>query len=676
MQKSPHGSLLTHEQEPPRAQPGGSGRQENPSGSPPTSEALRWQYSVLLSHARKPHENAPAGTGQPPFALTSTPAAWATHSLSWMIPSQPHTGAKISGQAVGLLRQVPASSAVPQLLRPKSQNSEALQASPAKPPHERPLPPSPSRGPPPLPRSNRQPPSIIASTRNRVIAAIRSNSRAIVRCGNSRAFRGGILRKLSAVCGELEFAILARVRVSIVGALVMCGACSFPDLVRPDGDDDAGPPAEVKITRRDGVLTDDLVAFQDGDGPWTVLAPTGMAYLAKPTGSRFGVMAECHYETAYAYVQLVYRTVEDGTDVVLDGCQRVGPVTHKLTLGITNVPAEDRVVITATSLAQVLFTNADGGAPISLDLELAPEKYDILIASRHTADRRLVRMTRGPTIDLQQDQALNFDMNASAMAVTYPLAVSGGEPTSVTISGTFRIPNRTVQSFYGGVTPNGAYEAPPPSFFRPDELWSLSIRSGDQSVTIRDHTPGAVDVTFPPNVFAVNAASLLEAPYLRPSIDFGTAPPTQLLYRYDFTFQSDDPFRFWTVAMSGRWVGDAGAFTYTLPDFSALPGFDMNLVLAPRTRLYWTAARSDATAVETTDGAITYGANESGILGKYCGDGQKDPEETCDTGGESITCDADCTAPECGDSYVNASANEACDPPDLVTCDAACAVIE
>ncbi|MEM9488883.1 MAG: hypothetical protein AAGC55_07045, partial [Myxococcota bacterium] len=45
-----------------------------------------------------------------------------------------------------------------------------------------------------------------------------------------------------------------------------------------------------------------------------------------------------------------------------------------------------------------------------------------------------------------------------------------------------------------------------------------------------------------------------------------------------------------------------------------------------------------------------------------CGDGVSNQAvETCDDGGESATCDVDCTAAECGDGVLNASADEECD---------------
>ncbi len=44
-----------------------------------------------------------------------------------------------------------------------------------------------------------------------------------------------------------------------------------------------------------------------------------------------------------------------------------------------------------------------------------------------------------------------------------------------------------------------------------------------------------------------------------------------------------------------------------------------------------------------------------------CGNGVPEPGEQCDTGGESATCDVNCTAVACGDGIVNTTAGEQCD---------------
>ncbi|UCC28806.1 MAG: hypothetical protein JSU86_11455 [Phycisphaerales bacterium] len=58
-----------------------------------------------------------------------------------------------------------------------------------------------------------------------------------------------------------------------------------------------------------------------------------------------------------------------------------------------------------------------------------------------------------------------------------------------------------------------------------------------------------------------------------------------------------------------------------------------------------------------------------------CGDEFVELPEECDHGGESMTCDANCTYVVCGDGIVNTTAGEGCDPPDGVTCDGNCQLL-
>jgi hypothetical protein len=63
----------------------------------------------------------------------------------------------------------------------------------------------------------------------------------------------------------------------------------------------------------------------------------------------------------------------------------------------------------------------------------------------------------------------------------------------------------------------------------------------------------------------------------------------------------------------------------------------------------------------------------------FCGDGhvwnRDGGGEACDDGGESASCNADCTAVRCGDGQVNESAGEVCDPGDAaVDCVAECSI--
>ncbi|MBT6488321.1 MAG: IPT/TIG domain-containing protein [Deltaproteobacteria bacterium] len=51
----------------------------------------------------------------------------------------------------------------------------------------------------------------------------------------------------------------------------------------------------------------------------------------------------------------------------------------------------------------------------------------------------------------------------------------------------------------------------------------------------------------------------------------------------------------------------------------------------------------------------------------YCGNGTVEGDEVCDEAGDTSACDSDCTEADCGDGYLNGSADEACDDGNTVT---------
>ena len=56
---------------------------------------------------------------------------------------------------------------------------------------------------------------------------------------------------------------------------------------------------------------------------------------------------------------------------------------------------------------------------------------------------------------------------------------------------------------------------------------------------------------------------------------------------------------------------------------------------------------------------------EQVCLVSLCGDGDVDGPESCDTSGESASCDDDCTLAVCGDLLINPEAGEIFSQPDL-----------
>lgn len=104
-----------------------------------------------------------------------------------------------------------------------------------------------------------------------------------------------------------------------------------------------------------------------------------------------------------------------------------------------------------------------------------------------------------------------------------------------------------------------------------------------------------------------------------------------------------------------------------------MPGF-AQFALRDDDRIDTTIGRYESSSLAASDGQVSTSASVNATIGKYCGDGIVQPSEACDPGaaGETAACNANCTVSTCGDSVVNASAGEECDPPDDVFCGTDC----
>ncbi|MEY4547757.1 MAG: hypothetical protein RL685_3952 [Pseudomonadota bacterium] len=144
-----------------------------------------------------------------------------------------------------------------------------------------------------------------------------------------------------------------------------------------------------------------------------------------------------------------------------------------------------------------------------------------------------------------------------------------------------------------------------------------------------------------------------DATVVQPGADAGTAAcgtnahASAYLSSYDPTNQE------------ANFIGDVGSST-AQPFFFTVPATtDLVLVVSNTT-----TADQCGFAVEVVD-----------LPCQICGDGVLQGEEDCDDGGESATCNSDCTLAACGDSKLNVSADEACDDgPESAGCNVDCSV--
>ena len=132
---------------------------------------------------------------------------------------------------------------------------------------------------------------------------------------------------------------------------------------------------------------------------------------------------------------------------------------------------------------------------------------------------------------------------------------------------------------------------------------------------------------------------------------------------YDFTaLQSGDPLSDATLFADGLSVATALASEGThLFALDVCPGWNCGV----GTIMNATAGGdlSEATPYASNHDVMASIAPEALAYIHYCGDGLIWPNstETCDESGETVACNANCTAGSCGDGFVNLTANEECD---------------
>jgi cysteine-rich repeat protein len=133
--------------------------------------------------------------------------------------------------------------------------------------------------------------------------------------------------------------------------------------------------------------------------------------------------------------------------------------------------------------------------------------------------------------------------------------------------------------------------------------------------------------------------------------------------------------------VEGEWLNEVGEpIWYGKSDGDAAPGAYANWALSQpddyRTAHCLLVDPRGKWDDDRCEGLRQYVCSSRPAVYPSCGDGTRDPGEPCDSRSASQTCDADCTAPHCGDGVVNPAADEECDDgnaEELDACSSQCA---
>lgn len=490
----------------------------------------------------------------------------------------------------------------------------------------------------------------------------------------------------------------ALVSAAIVVGLGGCGSVRDPDQPDGGGPPDAAQPDVVTATvitislHRSFPYVDgdtenaELVAFQDGDSPWQALIGAGGVYTATVSGQRYGVAVGCHYDPdLYTSLDLFHSTITEEPHPRRGACTSTPIERVEVSGTITGIEpgrsASIRLRQALTSLRQ------DG--PYSLSVPKGRTDLFGVLRAGTFSNTEPTKIVRVPAIDLQADQSISVDFrNQGAAPVRFPLTTSTLSADELAyVSFSVRAPTNpgsfSSYALYSSlpVPTTHEYAALPAALRQTGDLYVTSVRAtgsaGSRSSARYVATPGPVTADLPLGLDAPTPA-LLQQPYLRPVFAFSTTEPRLAGQRYFADAYSINEttgvYRDWFVELSPGWIGGQSAIQYTMPDLTAIPGWTPTFALERRLAIGWSVQRSETSADAVTAGYLSETASAAGTIGEYCGDGVPQTGETCDTGGDSPTCDADCTTAVCGDGYLNVEV-EQCDPPDGAVCSATCTAL-
>jgi hypothetical protein len=409
------------------------------------------------------------------------------------------------------------------------------------------------------------------------------------------------------VCGKPCGAVCVMVGVACASA-PGCGGHGAH--VEPDG-----PLGEVTIkTFPDGVpsitgKTENamLVAFQDGDGPWTALTGTGGVYQASPGSPRYGVAVGC-VSNGRSDVNLYYRSLSDPRELLAAGCPSPVETAH-VSIDLRGVQAGERAEVWVGD--SEAFASADGA--IGLTVLKAPadvfaRSYVLSNTIPTPGATNNVRAYRGTALDPSSTSSLQIDLASSARALEFhPLTVVDPAPpgsrTAFTVRSVLFTRNSqtnwpvhasgTVQS---GAAPPDRYATLDAAMRQPDDISSIHVFADaaiDASSTVgylrsarRSFKDPVAQSVMLPDLVAVQAPVVASTgtPWLTATIPIVPSRLGFITYEALFggTVSGPDD-RGWDVAISADWAAikssGQSSVTISLPDLSNLPGWRPEMAL-------------------------------------------------------------------------------------------------
>jgi hypothetical protein len=377
----------------------------------------------------------------------------------------------------------------------------------------------------------------------------------------------------------------------------------------------------------------EVLAFQDGDGPWTALTGVDGTYSATVTGSRYAVATVCRVTVttegtslSLSRVALYYLGVSDTTHLRALGCVDTRP-TVQVSAQLQGVPSDQQgEVLFGGSAAQ---QTEDGTFEAILT---RGEPVDVLISALD--DSNVPRKVyRGPALVPDANQTLQYDLGVLGTPLdSQPLTVTGLDPTDRVEVRSLLSTRPTQPAWFVDDRP---FSSAPPDHFSsvpiaagrlPGDLTVVSLsvvptqpstdgRTYLRSALVAMAAPAPTTVALP-GPWSIATPTLENTAPRRATLTL-PADPDATSYFAEFTPLGGNDGLTWNLWISAGWLAGRGDVTLVTPDLSALVEGPPTLVLPLDRSVWWTIARGESNVdygVSAADGMRELGNQIIGTI--------------------------------------------------------------
>jgi hypothetical protein len=419
-----------------------------------------------------------------------------------------------------------------------------------------------------------------------------------------------------------------RTPIAVALAVSLASGCGRVGDLPPDAPPDSDAPISTVVLTASRAL--DLVAVQDDDGPWTVVAATGNKYTATIRGERYGMLIACSgVARDDGSVELKYVAITDGLQWFHPGCVPPEPGLGTITGTITGAGADE------VRISYNFFGQQDL-PPMTTNYRMSdiPAGQTKLIAQQIVMNRPVKFVVVDATIAANATTTVNFDFTTGFAPITRTIAM---DPNITSLSVTYRDAVNLIR-IDRPPSPVSTYRTFPGNQLGPGltRLTASESQGLDSTQFTVKYLKDPTDLTIPfaaPITLPVRPTAT-KLPY--PSVEL-TLPKRADATVYDVTLfptlpadpTQPQPGRSWSAFYTAAWVAKAPSAAndvpFKMPDFTGLAGWKPIFELLPNVGITWSANVTRSTGIVLlgsippdqfgfTDGAVTTSAGASGDL--------------------------------------------------------------